>query len=56
MSRAGGYDDLSDNKVSRKGNSSSRLLFAVILVSILICAVAVLCWVKIIESTNWTMP
>lgn len=50
MSRAGGYDDLSDNKVSRKGNSSSRLLFAVILVSILICAVAVLCWVKIIET------
>lgn len=50
MSRAGGYDDLSDNKVSRKGNSSSKLLFAVILVSILICAVAVLCWVKIIET------
>ncbi len=50
MSRAGRYDDLSDNKVSRKGNSSSRLLFAVILISILICAIAVLCWVKIIET------
>ena len=50
MSKAGRYDDLSDNKVSRKGDSSSRLLFAVILISILICAVAVLCWVKIIET------
>ena len=50
MSRAGGYDDLSDNKVSKKDNSSSRLLFAVILISILICAIAVLCWVKIIET------
>jgi len=50
MSRAGGYDDLSDNKVSKRGNSSSRLLFAVILISILICAIAVLVWVKIIET------
>lgn len=50
MSKAGGYDDLSDNKVSKRGNSSSRLLFAVILISILICAIAVLVWVKIIET------
>ena len=50
MSRAGRYDDLSDNKVSRKDNPSSRILFAVILISILICAIAVLCWVKIIET------
>ena len=50
MGRSGGYDDLSDNKVSRRENSSSKVLLAVILVSILICAIAVLCWVKILET------
>lgn len=48
-SRANGYDDY-DNKVSRRGNSSSKVLLAVILLSIVICAVAVLCWVRILET------
>ena len=50
MGRSGGYDDLSDNKVSRRENPSSKILLSVILVSILICIIAVLCWVKILET------
>ena len=50
MARSGSYDDLSDNRVSRRGNRSSKILLAVILLSILICAIAVLCWVKILET------
>ena len=52
MARSGSYDDLSDNRVSRGGNRSSRILLAVILASILICAIAVLCWVKILETQD----
>lgn len=52
MGRSGRYDDLSDNKVSRREGSSSKILLAVIIVSILICAVAVLCWVKILETQD----
>lgn len=52
MGRSGRYDDLNDNKVSRREGSSSKILLAVILVSILICAIAVLCWVKILETQD----
>ena len=52
MARSGSYDDLSDNRVSRRGNRSSKILLAVILLSILICAIAVLCWVKILETQD----
>lgn len=54
MARSRSYDDYSDNKVSRGGNSSSKVLLAVILLSIIICAVAVLCWVKILETQDLT--
>ncbi len=52
MARARNYDDLDDNKVSRGGNSSTKLILAVIAMSILICAVAVLVWVKILETQD----
>ncbi|MCF0262713.1 MAG: hypothetical protein HUK23_07365, partial [Sphaerochaetaceae bacterium] len=45
------YDDYTDNKVSR-GSSSSKVLFVVILISIFVCAIAVLCWVKILETQD----
>ena len=52
MARARSYDDLSDNNYSKKGSSSSRILFAVILLSVLVCSLAVLFWVKILESND----
>ncbi|MBP5756159.1 MAG: LysM peptidoglycan-binding domain-containing protein, partial [Spirochaetales bacterium] len=52
MARSRNYDDLSDNNVSSSRGSSSKILLAVILLSILICAIAVLVWVKILESQN----
>lgn len=52
MARARSYDDLSDNSYSKKGSSSSRILFAVILLSVLVCSLAVLFWVKILESND----
>lgn len=50
------YDDITDNRVTHRGNSSSRVLLAVILLSILICAIAVLCWVKILETQQVIKP
>ncbi|MBO7348669.1 MAG: LysM peptidoglycan-binding domain-containing M23 family metallopeptidase [Spirochaetales bacterium] len=52
MARSRNYDDLSDNNVSSSRGSSSKILLAVIMLSILICAIAVLVWVKILESQN----
>ncbi len=52
MARSRNYDDISDNRVSRSGGSSSKILFAVILLSILICAIAVLVWVRILETQD----
>lgn len=54
MARSRSYDDLSDNRVSRRGSSSSKILLAVILLSILICAIAVLVWVKLLETQELT--
>ena len=54
MARSRNYDDLSDNRVSRRGSSSSKILLAVILLSILICAIAVLVWVKLLETQELT--
>ena len=45
---------MSDNRVSSRGGSSSKILLAVIMLSILICAVAVLVWVKILETQDRT--
>lgn len=50
MARSRNYDDYSEDRVSRQGNSSSRVLLLVILISVVICAVAVFCWVKILEA------
>lgn len=50
MARSGSYDDLSDNRVSRRGNRSSKILLATILLSILICIIALFCWVKLMEA------
>jgi len=52
LARSRNYDDLSDNRVSNSRGSSSKILLAVIMLSILICAIAVLVWVKILESQN----
>ena len=54
MARSRSYDDISDNRVSRRGSSSSKILLAVILLSILICAIAVLVWVKLLETQEIT--
>lgn len=52
MARSRNYDDINDNRVSSRGGSSSKILLAVILLSIIICAVAVLVWVKILETQD----
>ncbi len=54
MARTRSYDDISDNRVSRRGSSSSKILLAVILLSILICGIAVLVWVKLLETQELT--
>ena len=50
MARSRSYDDMSDERVSGRGGSSTKILFVVILLSILICIIAVLLWVRILES------
>ena len=50
MARSRSYDDMSDERVSSRGGSSTKILLIVILMSILICIIAVLLWVKILES------
>ena len=50
MARFRSYDDMSDDRVSKRGGSSTKILLIVILMSILICVIAVLLWVKILES------
>ena len=52
MARPRNYDDLSDNKVSRGGNSSTKIILAVIILSILLSIIAVLVWVKILETQD----
>ena len=46
----GSYDDMNGERVSNRGGSSTKILLIVILMSILICIIAVLLWVKILES------
>ena len=41
---------MSDGRVSRREGSSSKILLVVILLSILICVIAVLLWIRILES------
>ena len=41
---------MSDERVSSRGGSSTKILFVVILLSIFICIIAVLLWVRILES------
>ena len=50
MARSRSYDDMNDERVSSRGGSSTKILFVVILLSILICIIAVLLWVRILES------
>ena len=50
MARSRSYDDMNDERVSSRGGSSTKILLIVILMSILICVIAVLLWVKILES------
>lgn len=50
LPRPRNYDDMGEGKYSRRGNSSSKIIFVVILISILICVTAVLIWVKILEA------
>ena len=50
MARQRSYDDMSDDRVSSRGGSSTKILLVVILLSVLICIIAVLLWVKILES------
>ncbi len=48
--RVRNYDDITDNRVSRRGGSSSKLLFVTILLALVICVLAVLIWVSILKS------
>lgn len=50
MARPRSYDDISDSRVSRREGSSSKILLVVILLSVLICVIAVLLWIRILES------
>ena len=52
MARSRSYDDMTDDRVSRKGSSSTKILLVVILLSVLICAVAVLLWIRILEAQD----
>ncbi len=52
MARQRNYDDLSDNRVSRGGNSSTKIVLAVIILSVLISIIAVLVWIKILETQD----
>lgn len=53
-SRVRDYDDITDNRVSRRGGTSSKLLFVTILLSLIICILAVLVWVNILKSKELT--
>ncbi len=48
--RVRNYDDITDNRVSRRGGSSSKLLFVTILLALVICVLAVLIWISILKS------
>ena len=52
MARSRNYDDIHDNKVQEGVRSSSKILFIVIILSVLICAIAVLVWVRILETQD----
>ncbi|MBR2281004.1 MAG: LysM peptidoglycan-binding domain-containing protein [Spirochaetales bacterium] len=43
---------MNDNKVSRGGNASTKIILAVIILSVLLSVVAVLVWVKILETQD----
>lgn len=43
---------MTDNKVSKRGGTSSKLLFVTILLSLVICILAVLIWVNILKSKD----
>ncbi|MBR6084821.1 MAG: LysM peptidoglycan-binding domain-containing protein [Spirochaetales bacterium] len=49
MARSRSYDDMSDDRVSKRGGSPTKILLIVILLSVLICVGAVLVWLKILE-------
>lgn len=50
--RVRNYDDITDNRVSRRGGSSSKLLFVTILLALVICILAVLVWISILKSKD----
>lgn len=52
MARQRSYDDMNDDRVSSSGGSSTKILLVVILLSILICIIAVLLWIRILESQD----
>lgn len=43
---------MTDNKVSRRSGTSSKLLFVTILLSLVICILAVLIWINILKSKD----
>ena len=49
MARSRSYDDMSDDRVSIRGGSPTKILLIVILLSVLICVGAVFVWLKILE-------
>lgn len=49
MARSRSYDDMSDDRVSKRGGSPTKILLIVILLSVLICVGAVMVWLKILE-------
>lgn len=50
--RVRNYDDITDNRVSRRGGASSKLLFVTILLALVICILAVLVWISILKSKD----
>ena len=48
------YDDITDIHYQSKGSSSSKLLFITVILSLLVCVMAVVIWVSILNAQSTT--
>lgn len=52
MARSRSYDDMTDDRVSTRGGSPTKILLIVILLSVLICVGAVMVWLKLLDLNS----
>lgn len=52
LARSGNYDDLNNTRDSKGERSSSKVILAVIILSVIISIIAVLVWIKILETQD----